>query len=301
MSVTIPGPIIVAHMNHGLRGPDSDADEEFVRRLVEQLRADAPGRYELHSTRCDVAQEANGENLEAAARRARYRWLAEGARAKGVAWVATGHTADDQAETVLHRLLRGTGLAGLSGIAARRPLAPGVELIRPLLEVTRAEVLAYLESLNQDYRSDATNADVRFTRNRIRHELLPLLAERYNPRVREVLCRLADQAAGARCQLTADAEELIRAGERPRAGSLLVFDRATLAGNSRHRLRSFWRRVWEREDWPRREMAFAEWDRLADLCADGPPALDLPGGVRARRRGQVIQIGPAQAFGKRPG
>src|SRR5207237_1638397 len=120
----------------------------------------------------------------------RYRWLAETAREVGARWVATGHTADDQAETVLHRLLRGTGLQGLRGIAARRDLEPGVGVVRPLLQTTRGEVIAYLDGLGHPYRVDATNSDLSYTRNRIRAELLPLLAARYNPAVVRVLARL---------------------------------------------------------------------------------------------------------------
>jgi tRNA(Ile)-lysidine synthase len=295
-----PGRLVVAHLNHGLRGTASDEDEAFVGRLVDGLRGATSLRLTVRLGRRDVAAAAAGDNLEAVARRVRYEWLAEVARAEGIGHVATGHTADDQAETVLFRLLRGTGLAGLAGIAHRRPLSPGVELLRPLLRVTRADVLAYLRAVGQDYREDASNADPRFTRNRIRQELLPLLAERYNPRVRDVLCRLAEQAAEAGRAVTSAAECLIRASERPRAGDLLVFDRAALAAAPRPRLRSFWRRVWEREGWPRREMGFAEWDRLADLCRGRPAALDLPGSVRARVRGRVIQVGPAPAAGGSP-
>src|SRR5262249_54909010 len=134
-------------------------------------------------------------NREAHARRQRYDWLTKVAAESGIPWIATGHTADDQAETVLFRLLRGTGLDGLRGIAPIRALAGEVRVVRPLLSATRQDVLDYLAGLGQDYRTDESNADRRFTRNRIRHELLPLLARAYNPRVREVLCRLASQAA----------------------------------------------------------------------------------------------------------
>src|SRR5207247_9177197 len=96
--------------------------------------------------------EEGGENLEAAARRERYRFLAEVASEHGIGRIATAHTANDQAETILHRLLRGTGLQGLRGIAARRRVRPGIELIRPMLDVTRAEVLAYLAEVGQPYR-----------------------------------------------------------------------------------------------------------------------------------------------------
>src|SRR5207245_2885635 len=116
----------------------------------------------------------------------------------------TGHTADDQAETVLHRLLRGTGLHGLGGIPARRDLAAGIEVVRPLLGTSRAEVLAYLQAEKQAFRQDSSNADLGFTRNRIRHELLPDLA-RYNPAIVSLLCRLADQAHEVQAIVAADA------------------------------------------------------------------------------------------------
>src|SRR5207253_9701726 len=131
----------------------------------------------LRCDRIDVRSTAGTDNLEATARRVRYDWLSGVARVTGCSWVATGHTADDQAETVLHRLLRGTGLQGLRGIASRRPLAEGVEVVRPLLDVTRTEVLTFLQAEHQPARQERSNADLRFTRNRIRHGLLPHLAE----------------------------------------------------------------------------------------------------------------------------
>jgi tRNA(Ile)-lysidine synthase len=287
-----PGPIAVAHLNHGLRGPAGDADAEFVEVLASRLMCDGQQIVSVHIDRRDVASEAAGENLEAAARRIRYEWLATIAREVGAGWVATGHTADDQAETVLFQLLRGTGLDGLAGIAARRPLAAGVELVRPMLAVKRSEVLAYLQQLGQDYCHDATNADTTRTRSRIRHDLLPQLAKNYNPRVVEVLGRLAAQAADWRRDQATATEDLLRTAERPRAGTVLVFDRSALSAAPRRRRRTLWRRVWAREGWSRLGMGFREWGRLAALCRGGPPAIDLPGGLRARRRGAVVQVGP---------
>jgi tRNA(Ile)-lysidine synthase len=214
------------------------------------------------------------------------------AREVGAKWVVTGHTADDQAETVLFQLLRGSGFDGLAGIAARRPLERGISLVRPMLGVTRADVLAYLASIGQDYRVDATNADTTRSRSRIRHRLLPLLAKDYNPRVVEVLSRLAAQAADWQRDAATLAAELLRTAERPRAEALLVFDHSSLAVAPRRWRRAMWRLVWKREGWPRQEMGFREWDRLAGLCRGKPSAIDLPGGIRARRRGLVIQVGP---------
>src|SRR5207253_1725384 len=127
--------------NHQLRGPESDADEAFVADLHRRL-ATEKSNLALCCHRIDVATaaQAGGENLEATARRIRYQWLAQVARQHGISWIATGHTADDQAETVLHRLLRGTGLQGLRGIAPRRELEPGINLVRPMLSIRRTEV-----------------------------------------------------------------------------------------------------------------------------------------------------------------
>lgn len=280
-------PLVVAHLNHCLRGADSDADEAYVAALAARLGLG------WRCERLDVAAlaAASGENLEAAARTVRYRWLAEVARAAGARWVATGHTADDQAETVLHRLLRGTGLKGLGGIPPRRPLAEGVELLRPLLRVPRAALLAYLEAEGQDFREDRSNADLRLTRNRLRHELLPHLAERYNPAVVAVLCRLAEQAAEVQGREAAEAAALLAGAELPRAGGVLVLDPQRLAGAPRHRVREALRAVWEREGWPADEVGYEGWERAAAVALGEATAVDLPGGVWVRRRGRVVQLG----------
>ncbi len=288
--------LVLAHLNHQLRGRDSDADEAFVREFYETLRSQGQVNLALHTARADVAAQARAEggNLESVARRLRYAWLTEVAQHEGTPWVATGHTADDQAETVLHRLLRGTGLKGLRGIAARRPLAAGVELLRPMLRVTRAEVLAYLADVGQAFRDDASNRDRRYTRNRIRHELLPHLAEHYNPAIVVVLCRLAEGVGALYQDYEAEAAALLAAAEKPRAGGLVVLDRGCLAQAPRHRVREVFRLVWTREDWPQNRMNFAAWDRLADLAGGTVRAVDLPGGVRARCRERVVLLGRDQ-------
>lgn len=282
--------LIVAHLNHQLRGAESDADEDFVRRLAHSLR-DSGVEYVSHREAVAERAEAEGTNLEDMARRVRYGWLTEVARQAGCRWVATGHTADDQAETVLHRLLRGAGLRGLRGIAPRRPLAEGIDLVRPLLDVRRADVLAYLDAEQQSYCQDRSNLDVRFTRNRIRHELLPLLAEQYNPGIVPVLCRLAAQAEEDYRQIEAEAAQLLAEAERGRAGQLLVFDHRRLADMPRDRLRELFRLVWQREGWPLGDMGFEAWDRLAAVARGESAAVDLPGGLRARLTERVVQVG----------
>ncbi len=284
--------LVVAHLNHQLRGAESDADEAFVAELC-RSRASPGGPEVLYrSARMDVAAEARlvGENLEATARRLRYRFLAEVARAEGLHWVATGHTAGDQAETVLHRLLRGTGLRGLRGIASRRELEPGVSVVRPLLQISRQHLLECLEEWQQPYRQDSSNQDRRHLRNRIRLDLLPMLAREYNPGVEEVLARLAEQAEEAITLVEQQARQLLQAAERPRADAMVVLDRELLAQAPRHRVREMFHLLWQREGWPLDAMSFEVWQRLADLVQGDRPPIDLPGLVHARQSGRVLQI-----------
>jgi tRNA(Ile)-lysidine synthase len=176
-----PDPLIVAHLDHGLRGADGAADCAFVAELAAALGLPFVGEQG------DVRALARAEHcsLEDVARRARYAFLRRIAAEYGALIIATGHTRDDQAETVLLHLLRGSGLAGLAGMAPRTG-----DLVRPLLEITRAETEAYCAERGWQPREDATNRDPHYTRNRVRHELLPLL-ETFNPNIRTTLARNA--------------------------------------------------------------------------------------------------------------
>lgn len=281
-----PQNVQAAHLNHLLRGEESDGDEQFVRELCESLRVT------LHCERLDVSSHAlsESENLEKAARELRYGWLARVAGEAGVPCVITGHSADDQAETLLHRLMRGAGLKGLRGIAPRRVLAPGVELARPMLEATRTEVLDFLQQLGQAHRLDRTNLDTGRTRSRIRHELLPMLARDFNPEIVSVLCRLAAQAEEAFQEVEEQACELRARVERPRAGNLLIFDRAGLSAAPPNAVRELFRSIWDREGWPQSDMNAEHWDRLARLARGELRAVDLPGKITARLQERVVQI-----------
>lgn len=189
----------IAHVNHKWRGEASDEDERFVARIA--------GRYGVPFYRHEAQPAAQRGNLEDAARQMRRRFFA-GLIEEGVAdRVATGHTLDDQAETVLFRLLRGAGIAGLAGILPMTREG----LIRPLLEVSRAEVEQYLRSRGIEWREDATNRDLGLARNRIRHTLLPQLAREWNPHIREVLAHTADIAQEEESWREADIDRLAAA------------------------------------------------------------------------------------------
>lgn len=269
--------LVAAHVNHRLRGADSDGDEAFVRELCAGLGVECRVRS------VDVSALAAGDNLEATARRVRYEFFAASAQEMDAAWVATAHTADDQAETVLHRIVRGTGLQGLRGIAAERDA-----VVRPLLSVTRADVLAHLAAIGQPHREDASNADTRFTRNRIRHELLPLLRA-FNPDVVSALAHLAEHANEAHEVVTGAAAELLATAERPRTLNAVILDCAAL-GSSRVLIRALLRLVWEREGWPLEDMTFAAWERAVGVAVRDSGACDFPGGVSMRHAGRVVQI-----------
>jgi tRNA(Ile)-lysidine synthase len=287
------GPLVVAHLNHQLRGAESDGDEAFVKDLAGELGG-LGAEVRFRSTRVEVAALAreSRDNLESAARQARYEWFTKIAWEEGARWVATGHTADDQAETILHRLLRGTGLHGLAGIPARRELAPGIDVIRPLLRIRRTEVLELLEAEQQPFRIDSSNADMGFTRNRIRRELLPELARDYNPGIVSLLCRLGEQAGEVQDLIELSASELLRSAELPRAGNLLILQHAPLAAAPRHLLRELFRLLWRREGWPAAAMGFEDWERLACLVHGEEHVMDMPDHIRVRRSGRVVQMGP---------
>ena len=206
-----------AHVHHGLRA-EADADADFVQRLCEKLEVP------FHLERVAVRREPPWEGLEAEARRARYAALEARAVALGARRIATGHTADDQAETVLMRLLEGAGPRGLAGIA----LARGV-FIRPLLETRREEILAHLASRGLGWVEDATNRDPRFLRNRMRHDVLPFLGHVFGPGVVESLCRSATLSRGLVADLERQARsELGRVATRGASG--VVFPVAELLG-----------------------------------------------------------------------
>jgi len=164
----IKADLVCAHINHQLRGPASEADEQFV--VAEAKRLGLP----VVTRAVDVRAHARKLrlSLETAARQLRLASLAEIARERECAWLGTGHQKNDNAETVLQRLLRGTGFRGLAGIWPVRRFAD-LQLASPLLCATRAEIVQYLQRRALPWREDATNVDVAYTRNRIRHQLLP--------------------------------------------------------------------------------------------------------------------------------
>jgi len=285
-------PLRVFHLNHMLRGAASDADEKFVDQLCGRLG------IVCDTLRWDIGGEAQrkGESTETIGRTQRYAWLQQLAEQHGLGYVATAHTADDQVETILHRIVRGTGFTGLSGVPRIRSLGPAVTLVRPLIEVRRAELVAYLDSLAQPFCQDASNRDIQFMRNRIRHELLPLLRTNYNPGVDDALLRLGALAAELRQFMEPEVRKL---GEPTAQDGVVTIDCRPLVPADHLLVRQWLIAIWNAQGWPRQAMGFSQWELLRSMIQEVPPsqceAHTFPGGICARRDASTLTLAPPPA------
>jgi tRNA(Ile)-lysidine synthase len=178
--------LIVAHVNHQFRGAESDREADFVANYAKKLEL----AFEIGTINVPQYIQESGLNGQAAAREKRYEFLQQVAVKYQARSIALAHHADDQAETVLMRLIRGTGMTGLAGISLRRTIK-NMELIRPLLRIYKSEVLEHCQKHGLSYCSDSSNLQSKYVRNQIRHELIPFL-EKYNPQLPQSLNRLAD-------------------------------------------------------------------------------------------------------------
>lgn len=178
--------LVAAHLHHGIR-PEADGDAAFVQELCNRLAID------LHTDRIDVpsAARASGCSIEMQAREMRYDFLRRVAHQIGATAILTAHTRDDQAETLLLNLCRGAGPSALGGIPPDTVIK-GCRLVRPLLHVKRSDIEAYLQSIGQEWREDASNHDITYRRNAVRHRILPLLQELLNPQATDAIARTAD-------------------------------------------------------------------------------------------------------------
>jgi tRNA(Ile)-lysidine synthase len=298
-----------AHLHHGLRGAEADGDLEFCRELAATLGV------EFHEGRVDPASKANagGETIEEAARRLRYSWFRK-LMSKGLPHavvpldaVATAHTRDDQAETVLAKFLRGAWTEGLSGIYPLVHFDEG-NVVRPLLGTTRAEIEAYLHELGQDWREDSSNRQTAFTRNRIRHELLPVL-ESWNPKLREHLAGMAalarDEEAWWEAEVAMIATQLLMPGRPVRGGGRAAGTGASLAidvtrlamlpvAMQRRLLRHAAAQLGGAPDF-----AATEALRLLGLTGRAGQRLELANGLRVERTARELRLGFEPATGAR--
>jgi len=272
-----------AHVHHGIRGTDADADARAAATLAQSLgipfsrhRADVPNYAETH-----------GLSLEAAAREVRYQWLESIANRYRANRIATGHTADDQAETILLNLLRGTGPRGLAGIHPVRG-----RLVRPLISISRSHVENYCKHHRISFRVDRSNFDSTFTRNRIRHEALPAL-QKIQPAVATNLARLAAIMRAEDEFMAEQADNALRgvASQRPgEVGIILSLFGALAPALQRRVLRAAVARVKGDE----LDIGLERIDALVHLAVSGRTGatIELPGGLRAERTYGEVVIAP---------
>lgn len=279
------GQFVVAHFNHGWRGAESDEDARFVESLSQQL-----------NIRCEVGSaEGPAAASEADARNDRYEFLLNLAHQLGARFVVTAHTADDQVETVLHRIIRGTGISGLRGIPKMRSLSESVTVVRPLIDVTRNELTDFLNSIDQSFRNDSSNQDCKFTRNRIRQELLPELRREYNAEVNSAILRLS-RLAGEHQQEIESTVELIFANHVTSGrNEHFAVPRKALGSLTSLVQRELFRSIWNSAGWPLQEMGFEQWHQLASLGTDPKSkSINLPGNIRAVADDEFIRLEPGE-------
>ena len=264
--------IMAAHFNHRTRGEESDGDEGYVRDLCAKL--DVP-------LTVGAAPKATDHMSENDARRMRYTFLERVARDIGARFVAVAHTADDQAETILLRIARGTGVRGLAGMDANRPISEGsgVQLIRPMLGLHRSDVEEYLRSIGVTAREDSSNADLRYARNRVRHTIMPALKQ-LNPAAVDAITRLAADARQHRELVAAHPAEPMPHDNEIDSGMLVRLPQP-VAAFMLERMHS--RAMPERDSDAQLERHHIE-EALRLASRREPSEMHLPGGVTLRNR-----------------
>lgn len=268
----------VAHLNHGIRGEESNLDEGFVCNLAHSLKLPVTvGKVDVPALR---AEWRVGE--EEAARVARLRFLHDTATELDAHKIAVGHTADDRAESVLLNIIRGCGVDGLGSI---RPVNGNI--VRPLIDATRADVERYIAEHALPYRIDESNADTTYTRNRVRHELLPMLESEYNPEVRSALVRLAEIAAAQSDLIEGLAESAMHEVALGGALDAEMFARLPAAIQSQAIRNEIVRLKGDLTD-----VSFEQIESVMDaLRAGGDFAVNLPSGeIFATRKGHSLRI-----------
>jgi len=277
--------LAIAHFNHRTRGQESADDARFVQGLARRL-----------GLTC-IAGQSNASpqatRSEASLRGERYGFLVDASRRLGARYLVTAHTRDDLVETVLFRLFRGTSLEGLAGILPFREIGEGLTLARPLLGVTKAQVLAYLNDRRLDFCRDPSNLDADYTRNWIRHELLPAVRERVNPQVDAAISRLADLASEQTEAMQTLIDCWLEDKCRP-VGNRVSLHLNAWRSHPLALLRQGLLRLWQINGWPQQGLSYEHLHRLAQAIRTTPESIDLPGNIRFEvLEDEQAMLGPA--------
>ena len=274
----------IAHLNHGLRENDSDTDASFVGALSDRLG------LPCHIRKEDVHEYRTRKrlSLEEAARQVRYAFLKSVAETNRYNKIALGHHADDNAELVLMNLFRGTGPLGLSGI----PPVRGKEIVRPLIKLSRSEIIDFLHENRLEYVSDASNRDTKYLRNRVRNELIPLLKTDYNPKISETLNRLSSIMLSENAWIEDIIYPLFEKSVLDVKDECVTFSVPILDRWHPAAQRRILRKAISKTKGDLRRISLVNIDAVLRLLNEGPTygTLDLPDRIRIRRRGDVLSI-----------
>lgn len=280
--------LAVCNLDHGLRGSESSEDSVFVKKYASNL-----GLEYIHKKVEIKKLKAKGISIEEAAREARYKFFSEAAKKACATVIATGHTLDDQAETVLMRIIKGSSLKGIVGISPARSEG-AVRLIRPLIELEKSEIVRYLDENDIQYRIDSSNLEPVYFRNVVRSEIIPFL-EKYNPRLKRVLSNLAEH-------LREDFEYI--AGEKARigceiahaAGSGIEIKLKDIAVQPRAIQKEILRDSLEKAGGEVKKLSFKHWKEIEGLIRrkNKGNSVDLPGSIRAKRTESSIVFSKLQ-------
>jgi tRNA(Ile)-lysidine synthase len=268
--------LVVCNLDHGIRGRESKEDSLFVKKASESL-----GVAFIHKRINLSVKRSKDLSTEEVAREERYKFFLDAAKTARANVVATGHTLDDQAETILMRLIKGASLKGIVGIAPVRDEGP-IKIIRPLFELEKIEIEKYLDERGVEYRIDSTNKEPIYFRNVVRSEILPFL-EKYNPRLKRVLCSLAEH-------LREDFEFIKEAKGAARnklsySGGILEIKLKDLIVQPRALQKEILRDALEKAGGEVKRLNFRHWKELEQLITHKRTgnAIDLPGDIRATR------------------
>lgn len=271
------GNLMVAHVNHAVRGAESEDDGRFVGELAAKLGLEFHQSEAVPSTEFDHSEES--------LRNLRYDRLIQLAQTTGSRYIVTGHNLDDQVETILFRIFRGTGISGLAGIPPRRLASQSVTIVRPLLEVTRQSIENYLREIDQPFRFDSSNTDSKYARNYLRNGLIPELKARFGESVADSILRLGKQAQEFDCFLLTQSNGLADALTTQSASRVIVDCRKIQLCDPLV-IRRWIVQIWVKQEWPRQAMTFQWWQTIGQsLQSEADVVLNLPCSIRLEKTG----------------
>lgn len=279
--------LVVAHLNHRARGIESDRDEVFVKELASELKLEFRG---------GSIAAADPQNSEADWRNLRLSFLRNVAREVQAKWIATGATADDCVETMLHHLLRGSGPAGLAGIRLQRNLSADLTLVHPLIGLWKEDLLGYLESLNQAYRIDLTNLGCEFTRNRIRNECIPYLEQfTGSDSLKKRLHTAAELIRQEHEVIEKLAWSWVDSPAIRWSENAIEVDWKDVSELDWPVLQCSLVEIWHRLNWPLGQIGFSHWERVRQWIESArttnhPRQMQLPGPIQLRIARQKVTI-----------